>query len=192
MLQDRGAEERRREFEEVALAHMDTIYTAALRFTGNKSEAEDLFQETFLRAYRFFHRQFQRGTDCRAWLYTILRTVFLTRLRKEGRYRDEFDEERLYRQGVHDSLLGRLGNPEQECARRLTAEDIQRALLKLPVRLRLVVVMADLQGCSYKEIASACDCPIGTVMSRLHRGRRLLRTLLHNHGPEAMGVKEHD
>jgi RNA polymerase sigma-70 factor (ECF subfamily) len=166
---------RRQEFEEAALVHMDVVYNAALRLTRNKTEAEDLFQETFLRAYRFFH-QFQRGTDCRAWLFTILHNIFINRVRDRSRTWMEFDEKRAYREA--EAGTSPLGNPEVDLIRGLVGEEIRRAVEAIPPKLRAAVILADLEGFSYREIAKICGCPIGTVMSRLYRGRQMLKAAL--------------
>lgn len=171
---DRG----RQEFEEIALVHMQRIYNAALRLTRNKNDAEDLFQETFLRAYRFFH-QFRQGTDCRAWLFAILRNLFVNRIRQASAQAVDFDEERVYREAERGGVVSRA--PEVDLIRRLAGEDIQRAIADLPPKLRLTVVLADLEGCSYREIAEISQCPIGTVMSRLYRGRQALRDALQDY-----------
>jgi RNA polymerase sigma-70 factor (ECF subfamily) len=154
---------------------MNSIYNVALRLTRNKTEAEDLFQETFLRAYRFFH-QFQPGTDCRAWLFAILHSLFVNRVRRTSYPMVDLDEERVYREGGASRPLS--GNPEVDLVHRLAGEDIQRAIEALPAKLRLAVVLADVEGCSYREIAEISGCPIGTVMSRLYRGRQALRNAL--------------
>ena len=166
---------RRQEFEESALVHMKSIYNAALRLTREKTEAEDLFQETFLRAYRFFH-QFQPGTDCRAWLFAILHSLFVNRVRRVSYPHVDFDEERVYR----EVEVGRWfpENPEANFIQRLAGEDIQRAIATLPPKFRATVVLADVEGFSYREIAEICQVPIGTVMSRLYRGRQTLRNAL--------------
>ncbi|MFQ5846717.1 MAG: sigma-70 family RNA polymerase sigma factor [Candidatus Methylomirabilales bacterium] len=170
-----GMDQKRQEFEEAALVHMNSIYNGALRLTRNKTEAEDLFQETFLRAYRFFH-QFQPGTNCRAWLFAILHSLFVNRIRQSSRPVVDFDEERVYREAGVGSVVP--GDPEIDLFHRLAGEDIQRAIEALPPKLRVAVVLADLEGCSYREIAEICRCPIGTVMSRLYRGRQTLRGAL--------------
>ncbi len=168
-------DQRRQEFEETALVHMQSIYNVALRLTRNKPEAEDLFQETFLRAYRFFH-QFQSGTDCRAWLFAILHSLFVNRVRRTSYPTVDLDEERVYRERAMGSSLP--GNPEVDVIHRLAGEDIERAIDALPPKLRVAVILADIEGCSYREIAEICQCPIGTVMSRLYRGRQALRDAL--------------
>lgn len=182
-------DQRRQEFEETALVHMDRIYNTALRLTRNKTEAEDLFQETFLRAYRFFH-QFQPGTNCRAWLFTILRSLFVNRIRQTSRTRVDFDEERLYREpGVGGAVPQ---DPEVGIFHRLAGGDIQRAIEALPPKLREAVVLADLEGCSYREIAEICRCPLGTVMSRLYRGRQVLRVALKEYAKSDKASQEEE
>jgi len=170
--------DRGREFEEVALAHLDAIYRTALRLTHNRAEAEDLAQETFYKALRSFDR-FNPGTDCRAWLFTILRNTFLNRLRSRGREVLEGDL------GLPDGGLERLAvpgatreNPEEELLQTVLHGDVDRALKSLPLAFREAVVLVDLEGLTYREVAQALGCPIGTVMSRLWRGRSLLRRAL--------------
>ncbi|MFQ5804044.1 MAG: sigma-70 family RNA polymerase sigma factor [Candidatus Methylomirabilales bacterium] len=169
------SDRKRQEFEDTALVHMNSIYSVALRLTRNKTDAEDLFQETFLRAYRFFH-QFRSGTDCRAWLFAILHSLFVNRVRRASYPTVDLNEERVYREGGTSSSLP--GNPEVDLIHRLAGEDIERAIDALPPKLRVAVVLADIEGCSYREIAEICECPIGTVMSRLYRGRQTLRDAL--------------
>jgi RNA polymerase sigma-70 factor, ECF subfamily len=170
---------KRREFEEAALVHRQSIYNAALRLTRNTTEAEDLFQETFLRAYRFFH-QFRRGSNCRAWLFAIMHSLFINHLRRSSHAEVDFDEGVVYR----EAEVGRVApnNPEIEVIHRLAGEDIHRAIHALPAKLRMVVILADLEGCSYREIGEICAIPIGTVMSRLYRGRQALRVSLKEYG----------
>jgi RNA polymerase sigma-70 factor (ECF subfamily) len=179
-----GQDRTRREFEETALIHMNSVYNAALRLVRNKTEAEDLFQETFLRAYRFFH-QFRRGSNCRAWLLAILHRLFINRVRQSRHAVVDFDEDRAYPEMEVGSSL--LQNPEVDLFHRLAGEDVQRAVQGLPPKLRVVVVLADLEGCSYREIAEICGCPLGTVMSRLYRGRQVLRAALKGY---AQGERE--
>jgi len=163
------------EFEGVALVHLDLLYRAALRLTHNRAEAEDLVQETWLRALRHFD-QFDPGSNCRAWLLTILRNAFLNRLRREGREILESDmaateagAARLEEASVAHS------SPEEDFFQTVLHGDVDRALKTLPLPFRLVVTLADLEGLTYKEIAQVLGCPIGTVMSRLSRARQLLR-----------------
>ncbi len=174
------------EFEGVALVHLDLLYRAALRLTHNRAEAEDLVQETWLRALRHFD-QFDPGSNCRAWLLTILRNAFLNRLRREGREILESDmaatEAGAAR--IEEASVAR-SSPEEDFFQTVLHGDVDRALKTLPLPFRLVVTLADLEGLTYKEIAQVLGCPIGTVMSRLSRARQLLRkelvTLAREHG----------
>jgi len=166
---------RSREFEEVALVHLDALYRSALRLTQNRSEAEDLVQETCLRAFRSFHR-FNPGTNCRAWLFTILRHVFLNRLRHAGH--DVLAGESAATSTPIAETVPARGNPEEEFFQTLLHGDVDRALNALPLAFREAVILADLERLTYKEIAQVLGCPLGTVMSRLSRGRGLLRHAL--------------
>jgi len=174
------------EFEGVALVHLDLLYRAALRLTHNRAEAEDLVQETWLRALRHFD-QFDPGSNCRAWLLTILRNAFLNRVRREGREILESDmaatEAGAAR--IEEASVAR-SSPEEDFFQTVLHGDVDRALKTLPLPFRLVVTLADLEGLTYKEVAQVLDCPIGTVMSRLSRARQLLRkelvTLAREHG----------
>lgn len=190
MLASIAAGDRSREFEEVALVHLDALYRSALRLTHNRAEAEDLVQEACLRGFRSFHR-FNPGTNCRAWLLTILRNVFLNRLRQGAH--EVLEGDSLDRRSTAESVtsLGvARGHPEEEFFQTVLHGDIDRALKALPLTFREVVVLADLEGLSYKEIAQVVDCPMGTVMSRLSRGRALLRQALGRFAREHGYVKE--
>jgi len=183
--------DRSREFEEVALVHLDALYRSALRLTHNRSEAEDLVQETCLRAFRGFHR-FNPGTNCRAWLFTILRNAFLNRIRQAGRdvlAGESVDLESTTFPGVAETLPAR-GHPDEEFFQTVLHGDVDRALKALPLPFREVVILADLEGLAYKEIAQVVGCPVGTVMSRLSRGRGLLRQALGRLAREHGYVKE--
>lgn len=161
------------EFEKTALVHLDTLYQTALRLTRSRAEAEDIVQEAVLRAFRNFHR-FNPGTNCRAWLLTILRNVFLNRLRKEGREVLEGDSA-TWESGHPSATASGFVNPEEAFFQTVLHGDVDRALKALPRAFRETVVLVDLQGLSYKEVADVTGCPVGTVMSRLSRGRQLLR-----------------
>ncbi len=165
------------EFERVALVHLDALYHTALRLTRNRAEAEDCVQETCLRAFRGFHR-FNPGTNMRAWLFTILRNVFLNRIRREG-HEVRADDTTLEAEPQSATLPAPAGgSPEEEFYQTVLHGDVERALHALPLAFREVVILADLEGLTYREIADAVGCPLGTVMSRLSRGRRLLRESL--------------
>ncbi len=178
--------DRSREFEEVALVHLDALYRSALRLTQSRSEAEDLVQETCLRAFRGFHR-FNPGTNCRAWLFTILRNTFLNRIRQAGR--DVLAGESAASRRVAEAEPAR-GHPEEEFFQTVLHGDVDRSLGALPPPFREVVILADLEGLTYKEIAQVLGCPLGTVMSRLSRGRALLREALSRFAREHGYVKE--
>jgi RNA polymerase sigma-70 factor (ECF subfamily) len=182
--------DRSREFEEVALVHLDALYRSALWLTQNRAEAEDLVQEACLRAFRNFHR-FNPGTNCRAWLLTILRNIFLNRRRRAER--EVLEEDAVVWESSPESatlLASGSDNPEEELLQTLLHGDVDRALRGLPLAFREAVVLADLEGLSYKEVAQVLGCPIGTVMSRLSRGRHLLRQALGRFAREHGYVKE--
>ncbi len=181
---------RTQEFEEVALIHLDALYRSALRLTHNRAEAEDLVQETCLRAFRSFHR-FNPGTNCRAWLFTILRNTFLNSLRRGGHEVPETASGNWVVAGrsATEPYAG-ASHPEEEFFQTVLHGDVDRALRALPLLFREVIMLADLEGLSYKEIAQVVGCPLGTVMSRLSRGRALLRQALGRFAREHGYVKE--
>jgi RNA polymerase sigma-70 factor (ECF subfamily) len=182
-------EDKVREFERVALVHLDTLYRSALRLTQNRAEAEDIVQEACLRAFRSFHR-FDPGTNCRAWLLTILRNAFLN-LRRRGGHEvyGESTTSELADESMTD-MGAAVGHPEEEFFQTVLHGDVDRALKALPLAFREAVMLADLEGLSYKEISQVLGCPIGTVMSRLSRGRGLLRMMLHRLAREHGYLKE--
>ena len=158
--------------------HLDSLDQTALRLTHNRAEAEDVVQETCLRAFRNFHR-FTAGTNCRAWLFRILRNVFLNRIRDGSR--EVLDPQGAPAEGESAALTSPMidvESPEEHLLQSVVHGDVDRALRALPLAFREPVVLADLEGFSYREIAEILECPIGTVMSRLFRGRRLLRQSL--------------
>jgi len=160
----------------VALVHLDALHHVALRLTRNRAEAEDVVQEAFLRAFRSFDR-FNPGTNCRAWLFTILRNVFLNRVRSKGREVLEAEmggPDQL--EMATDTQVDR--NPEEQFLQTMLHGDVDRALATLPLAFREVVMLVDIEGLTYREVAEVVGCPIGTVMSRLSRGRALLRRAL--------------
>lgn len=171
------------EFEALALAHLDALYSAALRLTKNERDAEDLVQDTCMRAYRFFDK-FERGTNIKAWLFKILTNTFINRYRR--RVKERTVVEGIDRDAVHERFISReatevAANPEEYFFDRLLSDDVLRAIDGLPIDFRLVVILADLQEFSYKEIAEILECPVGTVMSRLFRGRKLLQKTLRDY-----------
>lgn len=169
-------------FEEDALQYARQLYSAALRMTRNPSDAEDLVQETFLKAYRAYD-SFEEGTNLKAWLYRILTNTFINKYRADSRRPKQSelgDVEDLYmyrRIAVGDSSAASR-SAEERVLEGLLEEDIKRAVEELPEKFRIPVLLADLEGFSYKEIAEILDIPIGTVMSRLHRGRKAMEKRL--------------
>ena len=173
----------REEFEAEVLPHLDVLYANALRLTRAHADAEDLVQETVLRAYRFFER-FERGTNVKAWLLRIQYNTFVNRYRrtsKECEIKDSMTKESTAEDLVSRDALRALTDPTGTALRPLVAREIEAALEELAEAHRLVVVLADIEELSYKEIAEVLGCPIGTVMSRLHRARRTLRGRLLEH-----------
>src|SRR5206468_1242356 len=183
-------------FEELAMEHMGSLYTAALRMTRSPSDAEDLVQETYLKAYRAFE-SFQEGTNLKAWLYRILTNTFINSYRAKKRRPeqteiDEVEDLYLYRRlgGLEAAAAGR--SAEDEVMDLFTDTEVKSAIESLPDQFRMAVLLADVEGFSYKEIAEILDIPIGTVMSRLHRGRKALQKSLFDFGKERGLVGDRD
>ena len=160
----------------------------ALRLARNRAEAEDIVQEAFLRAFRSFDR-FNPGTNCRAWLFTILRNVFLNRVRSRGREVLEAEMGDFAESAATGVTPGEL-NPEERFLQTMLHGDIDRALGALPLSFREAVVLVDIEGLTYREVTDVLGCPIGTVMSRLSRGRALLRRALGRFAREHGYVRE--
>jgi RNA polymerase sigma-70 factor (ECF subfamily) len=180
-----SATDRNDRFERDALVFMDQLYAAALRYTKNPEDARDLVQDTYLKAFNSFH-QFEDGTNLRAWLYRVLTTTFINTYRKDQRRPQlasgELEDWQLAEAQSHTSDLGK--SAEVEALENLPDSDIKRALQEIPEEFRIAVYLADVEGFSYKEIADIVEIPAGTVMSRLHRGRKLLREKLADYAKE--------
>ncbi len=179
-LTNQHADPARDEFEREALKHLDALYGAALRLTRSPSDAEDLVQDAFVKAYRFYDR-FEPGTNMKAWLFRILTNTFINKYRRTTRERKVLEGREA--EPVGDGVMSRaamrtLTDPVAEAHRRIITAEIQEALDSLPEDYRVMIVLADVEELSYKEIATIVGCPIGTVMSRLHRARKKMQRRL--------------
>jgi RNA polymerase sigma-70 factor (ECF subfamily) len=180
-------------FEEQAIPYMDQLYAAAMRLTRNPSDAADLVQETFIKAFQAFG-QFQQGTNLKAWLYRIQTNTFINNYRKNQRnpYQGTIDDLEDWQLGSAESVTRTTStrSAEAEAIDHLPDSDVKEALQSIPEDFRMAVYFADVEGFSYQEIADIMKTPVGTVMSRLHRGRRMLRDLLADYASErGIGAK---
>lgn len=181
-------------FEQIAFEHMDSLYSTALRYTHNTQEAEDLVQDTYLRAYRFFDK-FQQGTNFKAWIFKILTNTFINRYRKKVRTPQKVQLEKVEygledKNSDADEDVGEWDDFDKDKYKELFDDEITSALSQLSDEFRIVVLLADVEGFSYKEIAQIIDRPSGTVMSRLFRGRRMLQRILERYAQREGYVKE--
>jgi len=176
-------EDLKAEFERVALPQLSHLYTSAVYLTKDKAEAEDLVQETYLRALRFFDK-FEIGTNVRAWLLSILRNLFINRYRQKRRDPTTVDWEKI--DEVYESMveqgenLGR-GNPEHPFVSQMMDDEVEAALKGLPEEFRTAIVLVDIEELNYQETAQVMECPVGTVRSRVSRGRRMLQVALRHY-----------
>ena len=185
-----SATERTKRFERDALQYMNQLYAAAMRYTKNPEDAQDLVQDTYIKAYNSFH-QFEPGTNLKAWLYRVLTTTFINTYRKDQRRPQTSDSEledwQIAEASSHTSDQGK--STEDVVLENLPDSDIKNALAEIPEEFRMAVYLADVEGFSYKEIAEIVGVPAGTVMSRLHRGRKQLREKLTDYARERGYVK---
>jgi|SRR5690554_98850 len=184
-------------FEREAVPHLDALYGTALRMTKDEQDAEDLVQEAMLKAYRYFDR-YESGTNCKAWLFKIMTNTFINRYRKTKKRREFLvdDDYRPLQERAEapaaNPFVDDFGEDEERLYFKVFGDEVKEALEAMPVDFRMVVLLADLQDFAYKEIAEIMDCPIGTVMSRLYRGRRMLQAGLEDYAREEgyIGVVE--
>ncbi len=185
-IQELSEEEKQELFQEEALPHLNALYNYALSINRSSQDAEDLVQDTFLRAYRFFH-QYTPGTNCKAWLFTILRNLYNTRYKNykksPGKVHYE-DLEEIYDFIVENNLGSTIDDPEHQLFDNILPDEMVKAINDLPEEFRSTLLLADVEDFSYKEIAEILDCPIGTVMSRLHRARNILKKKLVDYARE--------
>jgi len=177
--------ERTARFEKDALVFTSQLYSAALRYTKNAHDAQDLVQDTYAKAFTSFH-QFEPGTNLKAWLYRILTTTFINNYRKDQRRPlisgSELEDWQIADASSHTSNLGK--SAEDEVLENIADKDVKDALAAMPEEFRMAVYLSDVEGFSYKEIAEIMEVPTGTVMSRLHRGRKLLKESLTTYAKE--------
>jgi RNA polymerase sigma-70 factor (ECF subfamily) len=180
------------DFAKLAVEHLDALHAMASKLTRHGSEAEDLVQDTLLKAMRA-HDQFSAGTNLKAWLFRILTNTFINKYRRGGLERSVFDgpdAEPLVDGWVSASSMRQLRDPEQAALLPIVEGELQKALDALPTDFKIAVILCDVEEFSYEEIAQIMGCPVGTVMSRLHRGRKLLQRSLYNHALALGIVKE--
>lgn len=170
--------QKQRAFEREALPHMDLLYNYALRMTFNAADAEDLVQETYLKAFRFWD-SYEQGTNIRAWLFRIMKNAYINRYRKEKKEPEtvEYQEIENFYNSVRESAA-ESSDLQESVFNNLLEDDVANAIAALPEDFRTVVILCDIEELTYEEVAEFLDCPIGTVRSRLHRGRKLLRAQL--------------
>jgi RNA polymerase sigma-70 factor (ECF subfamily) len=172
------------DFEKEAVPHMNSVYNFALRMTGDADDADDLVQETFLKAFRFFDK-FERGTNCKAWLFRILKNSFINDYRKQTKEPDKVDYEDV--QNFYETIKSDeidSSHYEHDAFTNLLDDEISKAIAKLPEDFRTVIILNDIEGFTYEEIADFVDIPVGTVRSRLHRARKMLYSQLYDYAKE--------
>jgi RNA polymerase sigma-70 factor, ECF subfamily len=176
-------------YQREAIPHLDALYGTALRMTKDEQDAEDLVQEAMLKAYRYFDK-YENGTNCKAWLFKIMTNTFINRYRKSKKRKEYLvdDDYRPLQERAEapeqNPFVDDFNEDEENLYFKMFGDEVKEALEAIPVDFRMVVLLADLQDFAYKEIAEIMDCPIGTVMSRLYRGRRMLQAKLEGYAVE--------
>jgi RNA polymerase sigma-70 factor, ECF subfamily len=183
-LSDLELQQRYAEFEKEAVPFMDAVYNFALRMTNDEDDADDLVQETFLKAFRFFDK-FEKGTNCKAWLFRILKNSYINDYRKHTKEPDKVDYDDV--QNFYETVRSDEVNAthyEQDAFSNLLDDEISEALSELPEDFRTVIILSDIEGFTYEEISDFVDIPVGTVRSRLHRARKMLYTQLYDYAKD--------
>ena len=182
-------QKKHKEFQAEAVPHMDTLYNFALRTTGNVDDAHDLLQETYMKAFRFWDK-YEKGTNVRAWLFRIMKNSYINRYRKEIREPGMVDYDDV--ENFYDSIRDESTNTndmQQQMYNGMLSDEVIQALQSLPEDFRTVVILSDIESLTYEEIAEFLNCPVGTVRSRLHRGRKMLQDMLKEYA-QKIGVLE--
>ena len=186
------SEERKlnQEFEREAVPHMDALYNYAVKMTGDSDDASDLIQETYLKAFRFWDK-FEKGTNCKAWLFRIMKNTFINTYRKTSKEPDKVDYEEIenFYENIKPSSTDS-AHLEKDIYDNLLDDEMSAAISSLPEDFRTVIILCDIEGYTYDEIADFVDVPVGTVRSRLHRARKMLFTKLHKYASDKGYVKD--
>ena len=180
----KALQKRQSEFEAEAFPHKDILFNFALRTTGDKDDAQDLLQETFMKAFRFWDK-YEKGTNIRAWLFRIMKNSYINRYRKETREPGmvDYDDVENFYDSIRDDSTDS-NDLQKKMYSNMLSDEVTEALQSLPEDFRTVVILCDIEGLAYDEIAEFLNCPIGTVRSRLHRGRKMLQEMLSGYARE--------
>ncbi len=187
---DEELQQKYKEFESEALPHLDALYNFGLKMTGDSDQADDLVQETFLRAFRFWDK-FEKGTNSKAWLFRIMKNSFINEFRKSSREPDKVDYDDI--QNFYENIKSedvKTQHAQGDVFSSLLDDEISHAITNLPEDFRTVIILSDIEGFTYDEIADFVDTPVGTVRSRLHRARKMLYSTLHDYGKKKGYIKD--